>query len=97
MRSATLFAQAGFITGDRVRITAQLSRADNGFHLWSQTYDRTLDGHRWKGRPVQGMVEKPGIKDPFCYFSAGSMPFKNLNRSLSVESTSVVFSAMMLL
>jgi len=26
--------------GDRLRITAELVRADNGFHLWSQTYDR---------------------------------------------------------
>ena len=26
--------------GERLRITAQLVRADNGFHLWSQTYDR---------------------------------------------------------
>jgi TolB-like protein/Flp pilus assembly protein TadD len=29
--------------GDRVRITVQLVRADNGYHLWSETYDRTLD------------------------------------------------------
>jgi TolB-like protein len=29
--------------GDRIRVTAQLVRADNGFHLWSETYDRTLD------------------------------------------------------
>jgi TolB-like protein/Tfp pilus assembly protein PilF len=29
--------------GDHVRITAQLIRADNGYHLWSQTYDSTLD------------------------------------------------------
>ncbi len=29
--------------GDRVRITAQLIQADNGFHLWSQSYDRRLD------------------------------------------------------
>ena len=29
--------------GDRVRVTAQLIRAEDGFHLWSQTYDRTLD------------------------------------------------------
>ena len=29
--------------GDKVRITAQLIKADNGFHLWSQTYDRELD------------------------------------------------------
>jgi len=30
-------------SGDHIRITAQLIRADNGFHLWSETYDRTLD------------------------------------------------------
>ena len=30
-------------SGDRVRITAQLIRADDGFHVWSETYDRTLD------------------------------------------------------
>jgi len=30
-------------SGDRVRITAQLIRADDGFHVWSQNYDRTLD------------------------------------------------------
>jgi TolB-like protein len=29
--------------GQRVRITAQLIRASDGFHLWSQNYDRTLD------------------------------------------------------
>jgi TolB-like protein len=29
--------------GDDLRITAQLVRSDNGFHLWSQTYDRKLD------------------------------------------------------
>jgi TolB-like protein len=29
--------------GDKVRITAQLIRAGDGFHLWSQTYDRTLE------------------------------------------------------
>ncbi len=29
--------------GDQVRITAQLIRADNGFHLWSETYDRKLE------------------------------------------------------
>ncbi len=26
--------------GDRIRVTAQLIRADDGFHLWSETYDR---------------------------------------------------------
>jgi TolB-like protein len=27
--------------GERIRITAQLIRANDGFHLWSNTYDRT--------------------------------------------------------
>jgi TolB-like protein len=29
-------------SGDQVRVTAQLIRADNGYHLWSETYDRQL-------------------------------------------------------
>jgi len=29
--------------GEQVRITAQLIHASDGFHLWSQSYDRTLD------------------------------------------------------
>jgi TolB-like protein len=28
--------------GDRIRVTAQLIRASDGFHLWSQTYDRKV-------------------------------------------------------
>jgi serine/threonine protein kinase/tetratricopeptide (TPR) repeat protein len=30
-------------SGDQVRVTAQLIHAADGFHLWSQTYDRRLD------------------------------------------------------
>jgi TolB-like protein len=30
-------------SGNHLRITAQLVRADNGYHLWSETYDRQLD------------------------------------------------------
>lgn len=30
-------------SGDRLRITAQLLRTADGFHLWSQSYDRKLD------------------------------------------------------
>ncbi|MFC1702631.1 hypothetical protein ACFL1J_07870, partial [Pseudomonadota bacterium] len=30
-------------SGEQVRITAQLIRAEDGFHLWSDTYDRTLE------------------------------------------------------
>lgn len=29
--------------GDQLRVTAQLIRASDGFHLWSQTYDRNPD------------------------------------------------------
>ncbi len=30
-------------SGNRIRITAQLINASDGYHLWSETYDRTLD------------------------------------------------------
>jgi adenylate cyclase len=30
-------------SGRNLRITVQLVRADNGYHLWSETYDRALD------------------------------------------------------
>ena len=30
-------------SGDRIRVTAQLIRASDGFHVWSEVYDRTLD------------------------------------------------------
>jgi len=30
-------------SGNRVRITAQLIKTDDGYHLWSDTWDRTLD------------------------------------------------------
>ncbi len=29
--------------GNRVRITAQLIESDTGYHIWSETYDRTLE------------------------------------------------------
>ncbi len=29
-------------SGERLRVTAQLVRVEDGFHLWSETYDRTL-------------------------------------------------------
>ena len=31
------------MSGNRIRVTAQLIRADDGFHVWSETYDRDLD------------------------------------------------------
>ncbi len=30
-------------SGNQARITAQLIKVDDGFHLWSETYDRELD------------------------------------------------------
>lgn len=30
-------------SGNRVRISVQLVKIDDGYHLWSETYDRTLD------------------------------------------------------
>src|SRR5205823_12196959 len=30
--------------GNRIRITAQLVNARDGFHLWSETYERELQG-----------------------------------------------------
>lgn len=30
-------------SGDRLRVTAQLIRANDGFHLWSETFDRTMN------------------------------------------------------
>ena len=30
-------------SGHEVRVTAQLVRSDDGFHVWSETWDRTLD------------------------------------------------------
>ncbi len=30
-------------TGERIRVTAQLIRAADDFHLWSQTYDRSIE------------------------------------------------------
>ena len=31
------------LSGNRLRVTTQLVRADTGYHLWSETYDRALD------------------------------------------------------
>ena len=40
---ATLLEGSVRKAGNRVRITAQLVNADDGFHLWSETYDRVLE------------------------------------------------------
>jgi TolB-like protein/Tfp pilus assembly protein PilF len=40
---ATLLEGSVRKSGSRVRITAQLVNASDGFHIWSETYDRELD------------------------------------------------------
>jgi TolB-like protein len=46
-------------SGERLRITAQLVRADSGFHLWSQTYDReTRDIFAIQDDIAQAVVEQ---------------------------------------
>lgn len=43
-------------SGDRVRITVQLIRADNGYHLWAENYDRRLDDIFEVQREIAGAV-----------------------------------------
>ena len=31
------------MSGNRVRISVQLVKVEDGYHLWSETYDRTMD------------------------------------------------------
>jgi TolB-like protein/DNA-binding winged helix-turn-helix (wHTH) protein/tetratricopeptide (TPR) repeat protein len=44
------------MNGDQVRITAQLVKASNSAHLWSQTYDRSLDNVFAVQREIAGSV-----------------------------------------
>ena len=45
--------------GDRVRITAQLIRTQDGFHLWSETYDGDLkDVFALQERIAQAITDK---------------------------------------
>jgi TolB-like protein/Tfp pilus assembly protein PilF len=43
LRVASLVEGSVRKLGDRIRVTAQLINAADGYHLWSQTYERTLD------------------------------------------------------
>ena len=42
LRVAQLLEGSVRKAGNTIRVTAQLVRADNGYHLWSETYDRDL-------------------------------------------------------
>jgi TolB-like protein len=59
-------------SGDRLRVTAQLIRADNGYDLWSETYDRKLDD-----------VFK--LQDEIATAVVGALKVKLLTGSVSAE------------
>ncbi len=48
--------------GDQLRITAQLIKAGDGFHLWSQTYDRPATG-RLQGAGGDRALSGRGVAD----------------------------------
>ena len=49
--------------GDRLRITAQLNDASNGYHLWSQSYDRELKDTLAIQREIsQAITDALGVK-----------------------------------
>jgi TolB-like protein len=45
-------------SGKTLRVTAQLIRADNGYHIWSETYDRHLDNVFEMQDEIAGAVVK---------------------------------------
>ena len=49
-------------SGDQLRITAQLIRADDGFHLWSETYDRSsADSFGVQGEIAEKIASALGV------------------------------------
>jgi TolB-like protein/DNA-binding winged helix-turn-helix (wHTH) protein len=42
LKAATILEGSVRKSGDRIRVTAQLLDASNGYHLWSETYDRPV-------------------------------------------------------
>src|SRR5215510_14138830 len=68
--------------GDRVRITAQLIKADDGTHVWAETYDRQLTDifavQEEIGRSIAGALRMP----------LGLQPGQNLfpNRDIDAQS-----------
>lgn len=49
-------------SGDKARITAQLIRAEDGFHLWSQSYDRPLgDDFTVQGEIAESVATALGV------------------------------------
>jgi transcriptional activator of cad operon len=45
-------------SGTRLRVAARLVRAENGYVIWSETYDRGLDDKLWVQEDIAGEVTK---------------------------------------
>jgi TolB-like protein/DNA-binding winged helix-turn-helix (wHTH) protein/Flp pilus assembly protein TadD len=69
-------------SGTRLRITAQLVRADNGYHIWSESYDRDLSdvlkmqdeiaialvrALKIEVSPPQGLEARPALRNTEAY------------------------------
>ncbi|WP_207513808.1 adenylate/guanylate cyclase domain-containing protein [Longitalea luteola] len=76
--------------GNRVRITAQLINAADGFHIWSETYDRKLDDIFEVQDEISGIIanklkedltgrEKPTIKSSIKNITAYTHYLKGLH------------------
>ena len=57
-------------SGSTLRITAQLIRADNGYHVWSETYDRKLDDIF----QIQDEIAKSVVNELKVSVLAGTIP-----------------------
>ena len=73
--------------GSHVRITAQLVRADNGYHLWSETYDRQLDD-LFK---VQDEIASKVVQALKVSLGAGAPPHSN--RAMPAEAHTLLLQA----
>jgi hypothetical protein len=83
-------------SGDQLRITAQLIRAAEGYHLWSETYDRKMDdifkiqdeiaGEVVKELKVKLLGAAPKVRttDPKAY--ALFLQARELGRQLNAEA-----------
>jgi len=74
--------------GNRVRITAQLINAADGFHIWSETYDRKLDDIFEVQDEISGIIANklkenlsphPLVKAPVKNISAYTLYLKGLH------------------
>ena len=69
-------------TGERLRITVQLIDARNGFHLWSETYDRNLtDVYAMQDEIAGAVVEALKVK-----LLGGAAPAATARRSANPEA-----------